>query len=211
MQDIALGLLAVLVGVLLCFGGALFMRFVISVWGAFAGFNVGAGLVAGIGDERFLGSVLAWVVGLVFALVFALFAYLYYAIGVVIAMASIGFALGAGLIVALGMDWSWLVILAGVVVGIVFAAAAVLSDLPALLLVLFSSIAGASVVTAGVMLLAGAMDSADLTDNAFASRVEDEWYWYALFLVLAVAGAVAQLQDAAVRRRGIRDGWSVAE
>jgi len=41
------------------------------------------------------------------AILFGLIAYLYYEVAVVLAMAAIGFALGTGLMVALGVRWSW--------------------------------------------------------------------------------------------------------
>jgi hypothetical protein len=39
---------------------------------------------------------------------------------VILAMAAFGYAIGAGLIVALGIDWSWVAVLLGVVVGAIF-------------------------------------------------------------------------------------------
>ena len=95
------------------------LRLVLPIWGFFAGFAFGAGLVAELADERFLGTVLGWVLGLVFALIFAVFAYLYYAVAVILAMAAFGFAIGSGLVVALGIDWNWVAVLVGVAVGAV--------------------------------------------------------------------------------------------
>lgn len=46
METAVLGILAVLIGALLCFRGYLAFRAVIAVWGAFAGFVLGAGVVA---------------------------------------------------------------------------------------------------------------------------------------------------------------------
>ncbi|MGD9958257.1 DUF4203 domain-containing protein [Nocardioides sp.] len=208
MQDIALGILAILAGAFFCFRGQLVLRFVIPIWGAFAGFSLGAGLVASITGDHFLGTVLGWSLGLVFALVFAIFAYLYYAVGVVIAMASIGFALGATLIVALGVDWNWVIILVGIVVGALLAILAIVTNLPMLLLILLSAFGGASVAVTGLMLLFGVVDSADFNDEAFTSRIHDDWWWYLLFLVLAIAGALSQSRDAAALRRSMRESWS---
>ncbi len=208
MQDIFLGILAILAGAFFCFRGQVVLRFVIPIWGAFAGFSLGAGLVASITGDRFLGTVLGWSLGLVLALVFAIFAYLYYAVGVVIAMASIGFALGASLIVALGVDWNWVIILVGIAFGALLAAAAIVTDLPMLLLILLSAIGGASVAVTGLMLLFGVVNSADFADDTYTSRIHDDWWWYLLFLVLAIAGALSQSRDAAALRRSMRESWS---
>mgnify|MGYP006199470863 CR=1 FL=1 len=114
MGDVVLGILAVLIGLLFCFRGYLAMRLVIPVWGAFAGFMLGAGLVASFADEGFLASALGWLVGAGVAVLFALLAYLYYEVSVLLAMAAIGFAIGTSVMVALGVTWSWLIVLVGV-------------------------------------------------------------------------------------------------
>ncbi|MDN5790307.1 MAG: TMEM198/TM7SF3 family protein [Micrococcales bacterium] len=210
MPDIAWGLLAVVVGAYFCFRGHVVLRFVIPLWGAFVGFNVGAGLVAGLGDQSFLGTALGWVVAFLFAVVFAILAYAYYAVGIIIAMGAIGFAIGTALVVAFGISWSWLIILAGVAVGVLLAIAAILSDLPMLVLIVLSSIAGASAVVAGLMLLTGATDVSVFSDATAVARVHDDWWWYALLLVLAVAGVVAQSRDVAAMRQSVRQGWPAA-
>ena len=46
MDDILLGLLAVVVGAVFCFRGYFAMRIIIPIWGAFAGFVLGAGIVS---------------------------------------------------------------------------------------------------------------------------------------------------------------------
>jgi len=208
MTDILLGVIAILAGALLCFRGQLVLRLVFPIWGAFAGFAFGAGLVAGFADEHFLGSVLGWALGIIFALIFAVFAYLYYAVGVVIVMASIGFTLGSGLVVALGIDWSWVAVLVGVVVGALLGVGAVVSDLPMLFLVVLSAAGGSVAMVTGFMLFTGALDSATFTDDTFTSRVDDAWWWYAAFAVLAVAGVLSQIRNLAAMRRSVRSSWA---
>ena len=108
MADIILGILAIIAGVAMLTAGQFVLRLVIPIWGFFAGFAFGAGLVADFADEHFLGSVLGWVLGLVFALVFAVLAYLYYYVAITLAMAAFGFTIGSGLVVALastGTGW----------------------------------------------------------------------------------------------------------
>ena len=157
MADILLGLLAIVAGAAMLVAGQFVLRLVIPVWGFFAGFAFGAGLVAELADERFLGTVLGWVLGLVFALVFAVFAYLYYYVAVTLAMGAFGFAIGSGLVVALGIDWNWVAVLVGLVIGVLVGLVSVFTNMPMIVLVVFSSIAGAIGVTAGLMLLFGSL------------------------------------------------------
>src|SRR5580765_64617 len=117
MADILLGILAIIAGGAMLLAGQFVLRLMIPIWGFFAGFAFGAGLFAGLADEHFLGSVLGWVAGFVCALIFALLAYLYFAVAVVLAMAAFGYAIGSGVVVALGIDWNWVVVLAGLVIG----------------------------------------------------------------------------------------------
>ncbi len=208
MADFVLGILAILAGLVLCFGGRLVLRLVLPIWGFFVGFGFGAGLVAGFSEEHFLGTVLGWVLGLVFALIFAVFAYLYFAVAVIIAMTAIGFALGSGLVVAIGIDWNWVAVLVGVLVGAVLAIGSVLTNMPMIVLTVVSSIGGALATVGGLMLVTGAMDSADFDRASIADRVSDDWWWYALFLFLALVGLVTQTRDAAAMRRSMRASWS---
>lgn len=208
MTDILLGLIAFVVGLLFCFGGSFLMRLVIPLWGAFAGFAVGAGLVAGFAEEHFLGSVLGWALGLVLAVVFGLLAYLFYSVAVILAMGSVGFAVGSWVMVALGLDWSWLVSLVGVAVGVVFGVAALLVDMPTMVLIVFSAIGGAAVAVSGLMLVFGALDAATFSDGNFVALVSDDWWWYALFLVLAMMGLLGQGRSVASARASMREQWA---
>ncbi|MGC4066820.1 MAG: hypothetical protein QM784_19725 [Polyangiaceae bacterium] len=85
MSDVVLGLLAIIVGALFCFQGYLALRLIIPIWGALAGFSVGAGFVAEITGDGFLSTGVSWIVGIAVALLFAVVAYLYYAVSVVVA------------------------------------------------------------------------------------------------------------------------------
>jgi hypothetical protein len=207
MADIILGLLAIVAGGVMLFAGQLVLRFVLPIWGFFAGFAFGAGLVAELADERFLGTLLGWVLGLVFALLFAVFAYLYYVVAVILAMAAFGFAIGSGLVVALGIDWDWVAVLVGVAVGAVVGIVSVFGNMPMIVLVVFSSFAGAVGVVAGLMLLVGSLNSADFTQGAFTDAVQDSWGWYLTLLALALVGIVAQARQAVMMRSTIEEVW----
>jgi hypothetical protein len=208
MADILVGILAIIAGGVLLFAGQFALRLVLPIWGFFVGFAFGAGLFAGLADESFLGTALGWVSGLVFALVFAALAYLYFAVAVILAMAAFGFAIGSGLLVALGIDWNWVVVLAGVAVGAVFGVLSVVGNMPMVVLAVASSLAGAVSVVAGLMLLLGSLDSADFTRGDFSSAVDAGWGWYVLLVVLAVVGFVAQTLQRVAMRRSINDAWN---
>ena len=209
MTDVLLGILAIIAGFAMLFAGRLVLRFVIPIWGFFAGFAFGAGIVAELADERFLGTVLGWMLGLVFALVFAILAYLYYYVAVTLAMGSFGFAIGSGLVVALGIDWNWVAVVVGLVIGLVFGLVSIFANLPMIVLVVLSSFAGAVGVVGGMMLLVGSLNSADFTRGDFVDTVENGWVWSLLVLVLAFAGILIQAGHRVLMRSTVKEAWFI--
>ena len=207
MADIILGLLAIIAGGAMLVAGQFALRLVIPIWGFFAGFAFGAGIVAEFADEHFLGTVLGWVLGLVFALVFAVFAYLYYYVAIVLAMGAAGFAIGSGIVVALGISWSWVAAFVGLAVGLLFGLVSVFTNVPMIVLILIGSIAGAVAVTGGLMLLVGSLNSADFSRGDFTDTVSNSFLWSLLLIVLAIGGILVQARQRAVMRQNIHEVW----
>src|SRR5690625_726029 len=207
MVDVVMGVLALLIGLLLCFRGRGAMRVLLALWGAFVGFGLGASLVAGLTGHGYLDSAAGWLAAIVLALVFAVLAYLFFAVAVVLAFASMGFVLGQTLAIALGAGQGWLITGVGVAVGVLLAVLAVVTNLPELVLIVISAFAGASVAVAGLMLL---LDVFSLTDPVTAQiPIVEQPAWYVGLLVLAVFGIIVQLRSARRRELGsVRRTWS---
>jgi hypothetical protein len=206
-DDFLVGLLALVVGLVFCFRGYLAMRVVIPIWGGFAGFMFGAGLVDSFSDDGFLASALGWVVGIAMALLFALLAYFYYEISVVIVRGASGFTLGSTVMVALGVTWSWVIILVGLAAGAILAVVAVVGDLPMALLTILTALAGASAAVTGLMLIFGVISLEDFDSVATTERLDDDWWWYVIFGVLVFAGMVAQIRTLRNLRSSLREAW----
>jgi hypothetical protein len=205
MSDIFVGVIALLTGAVFCFRGYLAMRIVIPVWGAFAGFMLGAGLVSG--DAGFLGNLTGWLVGFALAIVFGAIAYLYYEVSVIIGMTAIGFVLGTSLMVALGVSWSWLIVLSGIVAAVVLSFVAIAADLPMMLLTILTALAGASTMVGGLMLVVGTVDLEDFDLRVTTETVADGWWWFVVYGGLVVAGVIAQFTDVDRRRETLRQAW----
>ncbi|HRV68632.1 MAG TPA: DUF4203 domain-containing protein [Marmoricola sp.] len=208
MVEIILGLVAIVVGLLFCFGGAPLMRIVITIWGALAGFGLGSGLITHFTGDHFLGTALGWIVGLGLALIFAVLAYLYYFVAVTIAMAGVGFALGGAIMAAIGVTWNWVVILIAVAFGLVFAVVAIVADLPLVFLQVFSAMGGAAVAVAGLMLLFGSIDIETFTGGGYLAIVREHWWWWIVYAIAAVLGILAQGRAAHEQRESIRRNWA---
>jgi hypothetical protein len=110
--------------------------------------------------------------------------------------------------VALNVEWSWVVVLVGVAAGALLALAAIVADLPMVLRVVRSALGGASAITTGIMLLTGALDTADFDTDAVVARADHDWWWYAFYVVLAVVGLVAQLRAIDRAAATMRESWA---
>ncbi|WP_324651633.1 DUF4203 domain-containing protein [Georgenia sp. H159] len=210
MTDVVLGVLALLVGLLLCFRGSGAMRVLLALWGAFVGFTLGAALVAALTDEGYLESVTGWLVAVVLALVLAALAYFFFALAVVLAFASMGFVLGQTAASALGAAEPWVLTAAGVAGGVLLGVLAIVTNLPELVLIVVSAFAGASVAVAGLMVLLDAVDLDDVT--AARVPIADQPAWFVGQLALAVVGVVVQVRHARRRRMGsVRRSWAAAD
>lgn len=210
MNDVVLALLAIAIGALFCFRGYLTMRIVIPIWGAFTGFALGAGLVAGATGDGLLASFGAWAAGVGLALVFGLLAYAYYEISIIIGMAAVGFALGSTLMVGLNVEWTWLIVLVGVLVATLLAVVAVVGSLPMLLLTVLSALAGSSAMVGGMMLLTGAFDGDDLTRSGVVDRIDESPAWWLLYFVLAIVGVASQMRTLESMQATLREQWEAS-
>ena len=209
MEDIVIGLIALIAGSVFCFRGYRAFRLIIPLWGAFTGFAVGAGAISAITGDALLAKPVGWIVGLVVGVVFALLAYLYYEVAVILTMGSLGFLAGSALMTALGVGWNWLIVLVAVAVSVVFAVFALVTNFPRIVLVIVSATAGATAMVAGGMLLVGALETADLTRAYVTERIEDDWWWYLGYLALVLAGIFSQAAGNA--RDDARLAWQIQQ
>lgn len=209
MSDIVTGALAVLLGLLLCFRGSSALRILLAVWGAFIGFGLGAVAVTQLTGQEYLGTVTGWAGAIVGALVLAALAYLFYAVAVVLGFGAMGFVLGQTVAAAVGAGEPWVLTAAGVVGGVVLALLAIATNLPELVLIVISALAGASITVAGLMLL---LDMRDVESLVRADvSLADNPAWYVGYLVLAVVGIVVQFGRSRRRRLGtVRQSWTAS-
>ena len=147
-------------------------------------------------------------VGIAVGLLFAVLAYAYYEVSVVLAMAATGFVLGATLMVALNVTWTWVVIVVGVLAGLALAVLAILADLPMILLVVLTAMAGAATLVAGCMLVAGSLNTADVGSTRVIQQIQQSPGWWILYVVVAAAGVVLQIRTTASIRRSLRAQWA---
>lgn len=193
MTEIAVGIFAILVGALFCFSGYKVMRILFPLWGLVAGYWAGAALVAAITGDGFLGTTMGIVVGVVFALIGALCAYLYYGISVLIFMGATGFWLGAGIITLLGFEPGIISSIVGISFGIAFVLAGLVINAPKTFLLFITAFAGAALSVAGALVLINVASLESLQDGAFAVISDHGIFWKLVVLGLGTTGLSSQL------------------
>ena len=192
-QDFLIGALVLIVGALFCFAGYRFFRILITIWGFFAGFNLGTAAMTALFNNAFLQTTTGIVLGIVIGLVFAALAYFFYYFAVVLLGATAGYDLGSGLIGAIGLNNpGFIAVIVGVVLAVVFALVILLFNLPKLLIMVFTAFGGAVAMLAGLLILLGQVKTAYLQYGDAVALVRASWFWTIVAIVMAVVGFLAQ-------------------
>lgn len=204
MGIVAGGLLTLVAGLLLCFGGYIAMRLMLALWGGYVGLVAGGiGYALVTGGQPFTDG-WSWLAPLITAVLFALLAYAFYAAAVIISVGGLGYALGLGIAAAMGLGGGATVVV-GIVAAVLLAWLAMAARLPHLILAVLSAIAGAGIAVSGLMLLTGAVDAGAAGPAFIEELMFDQWWWGVGYVALAIAGIVSQLRSG--RRRDIRSAY----
>ena len=158
LEGILVGLLAIAIGLAWAFYGLKLFVILLPIWAFFFGLVTGAqwaSEVFGKGDAGFFITTLSWIIGIVFGLVLAAIAFFWYYAAVVIMVGALGYMLGVGFFEWLGFGTGLIALVVGLLLGAVFAVAAFLLGVPALLVVVVSAFSGAAAVVNGVGILLG--------------------------------------------------------
>ncbi len=125
MKEVIFALLAGGLGVLLLTAGYRFARILIPLWAFFAGFSVGAAVFADATSVGFIATTMGIVTGLIIGFVFALFAYFFYSLAVVLLGATTGYWIGTAFMSWIGFSKGFLSAVVGISLGVVFALATI--------------------------------------------------------------------------------------
>lgn len=191
-QILCLALAALIFGALVCFAGYRLFIVLLPFWGFFVGFALGAGALAQLFGHGFLSTVTSWVAGFVVGLIFAALAYLFYVIGVAIFAGSFGYALGAGLMYAIGFDPGFLSWLIGIVVAVIVALLTLLLNIQKWVIILISAFSGAAAIIGGFLLMFNRISLEALGMNPVREVIQGSLIWLLIFLALGVIGFIAQ-------------------
>lgn len=185
-------LVALLVGAAFCFGGWRFFLILLPIWAFVIGFNVGTDAISAIFGDGTFATVTSWVVGLIAAIVFALFSYLYYFVAVAILGGAVGYAIGSSAWGLIGNEYGGIAFLIGVICAVILAAAVLLLNVPKYLVIVLSGLGGAATILTGWFVLIGKVPEDAIHWTVVGSLIKDNWFYLIVWGVLAAAGMIIQ-------------------
>jgi hypothetical protein len=194
-EGIVVGLLGVALGAAFCFAGFRYFLLLLPIWGLFVGFMVGAGAMATLLGEGFLGSVLAIVVGVVVAIVFALLSWFYWWGAILVVAGSLGFWLAHWILSVIGFSSDGFVVtLIAIAAGAALAIVAFLANAPKYVAIILTAAAGAAWLVVGAALILGIVKTDEMANGALVALYKQGVVWIIFWGVVAAAGIIAQLQ-----------------
>ena len=193
-MELFAGLVVVVFGLLLLTAGYRIFLALLPLIAFMVGLFTGMTLVHEITNEGFLTSLLSVAVGVGLAILFAALALMFWAVGVIIALAGAGFAVGYALLPAIGVDLPLVSIAIGVLVGLAAGMAAVILRLPRVLIIGLTSLWGAGGILAGAFTVLGTIGSDDLSFGGIHAVLAESPLWTLVWLVISAVGMVVQWQ-----------------
>ncbi len=192
-QIVFVSLLQCLIGLGLCFAGYRLFVVLLPVFGFFAGFLITAQAIQELFGQGFLATVSSWVFGFVVGAVFALVAYFFYYGAVVVLAATVGYELGVGIIAGLGIHLGFVQFIVGAILALAISVAVVFLNVPQLLVIVLTSLAGAGMILTGTLLALGRVSLTDLNLGLVGAFIRDSWLWSLVYLAIVAFGILVQL------------------
>lgn len=192
-MNILLGIILLAFGLFVTFAGLRVFFAALPIIGFFVGFFVGTIGMQALFGEGFLSTAVSWIVGIVLGLVFAVISYLWWYVGALLSAGAFGASLGTGLIHLIGVDIGVITFIFGLIGFVLFFAGALLLNLPVYIVIVNTAFVGALLAIAGVLIVFNQMVYTDLGNGVAISIVSESFIWVLAWIVLSVAGIVAQL------------------
>jgi len=188
-----IAIVAAVIGLAFAFGGWRFFLLLLPFWGFLVGFNVGTDAVSALFGDGTFATLTSWVVGLVFAVAFALFSYLYYYAAIALLGGAVGYAIGTSLWGIIGNEYGLIAFVIGLALGTVVAIGIIALNVPRLLVIVLTGLGGAAVVLAGWFILTGQMPTDNIQWTMVGKLIRDSWFYLIVWGVIAAAGILAQV------------------
>lgn len=176
---------AVVIGLMFAFFGYPFFRVLLPIWGFFAGLAFGYQGITSLMDPGFFSGSLGLIIGFFIGILLAAVAWYAYAFAIYLWGATMGYVLGAGLMLALGFERGFMTFVVGLLAAFGMTALFSMAKMPKFLIILLTSAAGAMAVLTGVFALFGAVPTMAGSLQLTRLMVYGSWFWIIVWAVLA--------------------------
>lgn len=193
-MDILVGILLGLIGLSICFSGLRVFFFALPLIGFVAGFFVGMAGISAILGDGFFATTTGIIVGFLVGALFSALSYLYWYVGALLAAGSSGALIGSGLMQAIGVTSGWVVFIVAAIGAILVFLLAMAMALPVYVVIVNTAFIGAGAIITGALLIFNQLDRQELGYGASWAVISESWFWMLAWIVLAVAGIMAQIR-----------------
>ncbi len=186
-------MIALLFGLAVTFGGYRLFMLLLPIWGFVFGLALGAQTVQAIFGVGFLSTVTSWVVGFIVGGIFAVLSYLFYIFAVALIAGSLGYSLGTGLMLLIGLEMNLITWLIGIVVAVALIVVTLRFNLAKWLIIIGTSFLGAGVIVGTFLAMFGGLPPEELVANPVKAAMQNSPFWMITFIILGIIGLVVQI------------------
>jgi hypothetical protein len=191
---LCMGVIALGFGLAVAFAGYRLLWIILPIWGFFSGFAIGAQTIQVIFNETFLATVTSWVVGFAVGALFALLSYLFYFLAVALLSGGFGYGLAVGILTWIGLDFGVLVWILSLIAGVVVAFAVLKFNIQKYAVIVITAFGGTGVIVYSLLVAFGDQSLLEMLTAPVLIALNDSWFWFLFFVVVAAAGIYFQLQ-----------------
>jgi len=189
-------LIALLFSTAVAFFGYRLLFLLLPIFGFFWGFGLGAQTIQALFGDAFLATVTSWVVGFVVALFAAVLSYLFFYIGVFVLAAAIGYSVVVVILLAIGLDFGFIVWLLGIIGGIALGGVTIFFNLAKPVLIIGTALVGSAAAVGTLMIgVVGAALTNVLQNPVRFVINEGGFVAIVLFILMAAAAMFVQFQQ----------------
>jgi len=209
MEALLFAFLAIIVGLGLVFMGYAAFRILLPIVGFLAGLWLGMDIVKEFAiNYPLMGVSLGLILGLILGGVFAAVAYLVFSLAIVIFGISIGYALGAGFMYAIGLNTPFINFIVGAVAAVALGVAFMRMDMPKLYIMGLTAFAGASAIIAGILVLFGQIPPSQLGLSFINAYIAQSWFWILIWAIVGSVGFFVQYQMVQMSQTMVPEAYS---
>jgi hypothetical protein len=188
-----MGMIAMLFGLVLAFAGYRLLWILLPIWGFFFGFGLGAQTVQVLFGVGLLSSVTSWLVGFFIGALFAALSYMFYFVAVALLSGAFGYALGVGLLTAIGLNFGFLVWLIGIIAGVAVAIGVLYFNIQKYAVIVMTAMAGTGVIVFTFLAAFGNLSLVDLLLGPVRLALQNSFWWLLFFIVFSGVAILGQI------------------